>query len=82
MKTPTVANLKRALKIAEQIETLEAELASLMSGSPAAAKGVKEPKAPKPKKTRRAMSPEAREKIAAAQKKRWAKQKRAEKKEA
>lgn len=79
MKTPSVANLKRALKIAEQIEALEAELATLMSGSAASVKGVKGPKAPRAKRT---MSPEAREKIAAAQKKRWAKQKKAEKKAA
>ncbi|HRH94341.1 MAG TPA: hypothetical protein PLB55_00325 [Prosthecobacter sp.] len=71
---PTTAQLKRAVKLSEKLDSLHAELASIMGGS---GDGVKAPKA---KKTKRTMSPEAREKIAAAQKKRWAKQKRAAKK--
>lgn len=79
---PSVANLKKALKIAEQLEDLEAELAAILGGSSKPAKAAKEPKAPKAKKTKRTMSPEAREKIAAAQRKRWAKSKKADKKAA
>ncbi len=71
----TVFKLAGAIK--EKIEGLEAELAALLGGSSATVKKVKEPKAPKAKKTKRTMSPEAREKIAAAQRKRWAKQKKA-----
>jgi hypothetical protein len=77
MIIPTVANLKKALKLAEHLESLEVELAALLGGSSAPAKAAKEPKAPNAKKTKRTMSPEAREKIAAAQRKRWAKQKKA-----
>lgn len=79
--SPSVANLKKALKIAEQLEALEAELAALLGGSSKSVKSIKEPKTPKAKKTKRVMSPEAREKIAAAQRKRWAKAKKATPKE-
>lgn len=76
MPLPSVSQLKQALKIAEKIEAMEAELASILGEStnetPKAKKGPGRP----PKKAKREMSPEAREKIAAAQRKRWAKQKR------
>ena len=74
---PTTAQLKKAVIISEKLDALEAELAALLGGSSAPAKTAKEPKAPKAKKTKRVMSPEAREKIAAAQRKRWAKSKKA-----
>jgi hypothetical protein len=72
---PSVSQLKRALKVAEKFEALEAELASILAGS---AKVGTKPSAAKPdgRKKKRTMSPEAREKIAAAQRKRWAKQKK------
>jgi len=73
---PTTAQLKKAVIISEKLDALHAELAAILGGSSAPAKAAKEPKAPKAKKTKRTMSPEAREKIAAAQRKRWAKQKK------
>lgn len=82
MTTPSSAQLKRAARIVEKIETLEKELAEILgqaSGAPNADKGAKPAKV---KKAKRNMSPEAREKIAAAQRKRWAKAKRAKKVEA
>ena len=79
---PTTAQLKKAVIISEKLDELQAELAAILGGSSAPAKAAKEPKAPKAKKTKRTMSPEAREKIAAAQRKRWAKQKKTDKKEA
>jgi len=78
----TTAQLKKAVIISEKLDELKAELAAILGASSASAKPAKEPKAPKEKKTKRVMSPEAREKIAAAQRKRWAKSKRAGKKEA
>lgn len=73
---PSVSQLQRALKIAEQLEALEAKLTSILAGSE---KGSTKTSATKPdgRKKKRTMSPEAREKIAAAQRKRWAKQKKA-----
>ena len=79
---PTTAQLKKAVIISEKLDALEAELAAILGGSSKPAKTAKEPKTPKAKKTKRVMSPEAREKIAAAQRKRWAKSKKADKKEA
>jgi hypothetical protein len=75
---PTTAQLKKAVIISEKLDALESELAAILGGSSKSAKSVKEPKAPKAKKTKRVMSPEAREKIAAAQRKRWAKQKKSD----
>ncbi|GEP43890.1 hypothetical protein [Brevifollis gellanilyticus] len=85
----SLEQLKRAVEIHEQIEKLQAELASLLGQSAGAKRGRKpgvkasassgdaaKATAPK-KKAKRAMSPEAREKIAQAQKKRWAKSKKA-----
>lgn len=65
---PTVAQLTRALALAEQIEQLRAELTALWGGRPDESPG------PAGRKTRQ-MSPEARERIAAAQRRRWARQK-------
>jgi hypothetical protein len=79
---PSTAQLKKAVIISEKLDELQAELAALLGGSSKPAKSSKEPKAPNEKKTKRTMSPEAREKIAAAQRKRWAKSKKADKKEA
>ena len=74
---PTSSQLRKAVIISEKLDELQAELAALLGGSSAPAKSAKEPKAPKANKTKRVMSPEAREKIAAAQRKRWAKTKKA-----
>jgi len=68
----TTSQLKKAVIISEKLDDLKAELAAILGGSSAPAK------APKEKKTKRTMSPEAREKIAAAQRKRWAKQKKSD----
>jgi hypothetical protein len=74
----SVSQLKRALKIAEKLEALQAELASVLGGSSIKRKYTKSDSSAAPaKKGKRTMSPEAREKIAAAQRKRWAKQKKA-----
>lgn len=75
MSTPTLDQLKRAIGISEQIEKLQAELASLFGGSsPRSFSSASASAAPK-KKGKRMMSPEARERIAAAQRARWAKAK-------
>ena len=79
---PTTSELKKAVIISEKLDVLNAELAAILGGSSTPAKSVKASKAAKAKKTKRTMSPEAREKIAAAQRKRWAKQKKVAKKEA
>ena len=74
---PTTTQLKQAVKLSEKLDALNAELASILGGSSKPAKTAKEPKALKEKKTKRTMSPEAKEKIAAGQRKRWAKQRKA-----
>jgi hypothetical protein len=75
--TPTVNQLKRAIQISEQIADLEAELASILKGAaPESQQTLSGTDAPKrTRRKRRAMSAEAREKIAAAQRARWAKAK-------
>jgi len=78
MPLPSVSQLKQALKIAEKLEAMETELASILGESSDAPKAKKGPGRP-PKKAKREMSPEAREKIAAAQRRRWKKQKAASK---
>lgn len=79
--TPSITNLKRALKISEQIQELKVEMMNILgtTGEPKAKRpyNKKADSAAIPKK--RMMSPEAREKIAAAQRKRWAKQKKTKK---
>src|SRR5438045_2894077 len=76
--SPSVQQLQRAIKIAEDIDRLEGELAALLGrGS-----SVQETRSPSTvaarsrRGKRRTMSPEAREKIAAAQRARWARTKR------
>lgn len=67
--------LRRALEIKEKIEALEAQLSSLL-GTPAPATVTSAPEAPPAARKsggRRPMSPEARARIVAAQKLRWAK---------
>ena len=79
---PSVATLRRAIAITEQIEKLEAELKSVLRGTGAApaASAPKVASSPTPAKAKgrkgkkkRTMSPEARARIVAAQKLRWAK---------
>ncbi len=74
---PSVSQLKRAIIIAEQIQSLEAELASILGGAAAVSKLTKKTAAAGEKPKRKySFSPEARAKIAAAQKARWARQKK------
>ncbi|MGC8744303.1 MAG: hypothetical protein ACP5T0_10540 [Verrucomicrobiia bacterium] len=72
---PTLEQLKRAIEIKEQIEKLEKELDEILSGiEPAPRRGRPPGQTEKKVKTRkRQMSPEARARIAAAQKARWEK---------
>jgi hypothetical protein len=69
---PSTQQLQRAIQLSEQIEKLETELKSLLAGNGRApvATTVSKPSKGKGKRT---MSPEARERIAAAQRARWAK---------
>lgn len=72
---PSVNQLKRAIQISEQIQKLEAELASILgSTSKSAAAPKTKAKAGKKKKTQ--ISAEGLANIIAAQKKRWAKVKK------
>lgn len=61
----SAAQLRRAAALQEKIETMQAELASLLGDSSGG----------KPAKKKRTMSAAARKRIADAQKARWAKQK-------
>jgi hypothetical protein len=71
---PSVDTLRRAGEILQEIEKLQGELAGLFNGSaPAAATPKRRGRPPGSGKKRRTMSPEARAKIAAAAKARWAK---------
>ena len=70
----TIATLQRAIVIAEQIQKLESELAAILGGSAPSSPAKSKQAAAKPaKKGKRTLSPEARARIAAAQKARWAK---------
>lgn len=80
MFLPSVSQLKQALKLAIKLEEAQSELATILGESSSSPKAKKGPGRP-PKKAKREMSPEAREKIAAAQRKRWAKAKKAASKE-
>lgn len=86
----TADALRRAANIREQIEKLEAEYAAILSGASVAASGGvtrrgrkpgPKPKAEKvaagekPARKKRKLSPEARERIVAAVKARWAREK-------
>lgn len=80
-------NLRRAAAIREQIESLEAEYQAIISGTVVRRRPGPKPKhlsaAPvvavtKPTKKRRKLSPEARARIVAAVKARWAREKGAQ----
>ena len=68
----TTNQLKQALQIREQIETLQQKLETLLGGTASAAKSKQKVSRPAAKRT---MSEAGRAKIAAAQKARWAKTK-------
>ena len=72
---PTLSQLKEAVSIAEEIEKLQAQLASLVGGSAPVVSAPKAASSPGAKPGKRTMSPEARARIAAAQRARWAKSK-------
>ena len=67
----SVQQLKRAVAVREEIEKLESELAAILGGSAPVTSSNGSPK-----KGRKVMSASARAKISAAQKARWAKQKK------
>lgn len=83
--SPSLEELKRAIAISEEIESLKAELAAILSGAAPVAKARRgrkpasaaaEGAAPAPaRRKRRVLSAEARERIAEAQRRRWAAQK-------
>ena len=78
ISTPSIDRLKKAVEVAEQIEKLQSQLASILGDQPAVSAApvakVAKVAASKPAaKGKRTMSPEARERIAAAQRARWAK---------
>ena len=71
--TPSVDELKRAIAIAQQIQELERELASLLGGQSRSSSAAPVKGAAKPRGKKRNMSAEARARIAEAQRARWAK---------
>ncbi len=73
---PSVHQLSRAIKIAEQIQELKAEMANVLgkAAEPQTTRKYTKKAAPAAPSKKRVLSPEAREKIAAAQRARWAKQ--------
>lgn len=75
MSTPSLAQLHQAVAIAEKIQKLEAELASIMGGSSPVASAPKAVSKPAGKKGKRTMSAETIAKMRASQKARWAKPK-------
>ena len=77
---PSLGQLVRAVKIAEQIQNLRAELSAALGRTQASGNHSVESKGatvPARKKRRHNLSPEARAKIAAAQKARWKKHRKA-----
>jgi len=80
MALPSVAQLTRALKLAQDLEKLQAELDSIMGGSAIDATAAKPSKRGRPPgsgaKKKRGMSEEGRQRIIEAQKKRWAAKKK------
>src|SRR3954447_1665226 len=74
---PSAATLRRAIEISERIEKLEADLRAVLDGKQpgevAPSANVVAKAAPARRGKRRKMSPEARARIVAAQKARWAK---------
>jgi hypothetical protein len=84
---PTVDSLKRAVELVGQIEKLQAEVVAILGGKAPKAAGKlgrrgRPAKAASADKPKRQMSEEARARIVAAQKKRWAKIKKEKKAEA
>lgn len=81
--TPSVAALRRAIELTEQIQKLESELQGLLGGSGVrvSTAAIAASSTGTPEKKRRKMSPEARARIVAAQKARWAKVRAAKKKQ-
>ena len=73
---PSVGQLERAIALAKQIQDLKTELVSILGGSSTApaASAAQAPGRPG-KRGRRKLSPEAREKLAAAVRARWAREK-------
>ena len=72
MNTPTLQQLQRGLQIAEHIAALEAEMASIFSGSAPASAAVATPTVKTTRRKKGTMSTAGRARIAAAQKARWA----------
>jgi hypothetical protein len=70
MPTPSIADLRRAIELSEQIAKLEAELESVLNWSSSGKPTGQSPRRGRPPGK---MSADARAKIAAAQKARWAK---------
>ncbi len=71
---PTLSQLKEAVAIAEQIEKLQSELASIFSSAPTS-QSASSSATPAVKIGKRVFSAESRAKMAAAQAARWAKTK-------
>ena len=72
MSTPTLSQLKQAHSIAEKIETLKAELASVIDGGSTIASIFESASAPVVKLGKRTMSAATKAKMRAAQQARWA----------
>ena len=76
---PSIAQLKKAVAISEQIQTLQAELATLLGASgKISAPRKSAATVGKKRKGKRRLSPEARARIAAVVKRRWAKVRKAQ----
>lgn len=73
MSTPSLAQLHQAVALAEQIQKLEAELASIMGGSEFVVSAPKAALKPAGKKGKRKMSAATIAKMRASQQARWAK---------
>ena len=71
----STAQLRQALQMREQIEDLQRKLNALLGGERSASANVKTKKTVGRSSAKRTLSPEARAKIAAGQKARWAKTK-------
>ena len=76
---PSIAELQRAIQIAEKIKELEGELKSILGGGSGSGPLLTQRTGEAKKSKRRKMSPEARARIVAAQKKRWAAVRKAKK---
>lgn len=75
---PSVDQLKRAIKISEQIQSLEAELAAILNKTGASVP-IRKGKAAGSTRKKPVISEEGKARIAAAQRARWARQKKAAK---